>query len=712
MNARAPIAIIVLAAGLVQSGCGPEISAPLPDVAAASSAPAASAPPPPDSATAAAALRELAGAPARVVWVQDLGDGTDTGLESDNLRLMGFDSGDKRGEHAILAAPGNYARPLITPQGDRVIFSDRHARRIMLVHWDGGGLRPLCDGLALAVWMDAAGREWVYYGAEPGRQRLVPAVYRCLVDNPAVIEPVWERTAAGLNNFQLAADGGRAGGVFPWPDCGVADLATGGLRIYGKGCYPALAPDDSGLFWIFDGAHRNLLFFQADTDGRWRVPINTAPEIGGYEVYYPRWSNQARFMVMTGPFKVGTGDNRIRGGGLEVEVYVGRFSADFRRVEQWVRVSYNGRGDFYPDLWVAPAPAGAAAAPAAPRPPPAAAVTPAPWPARRDNLVFIWENRARPNETAGPAGAVIVCGVEPKGRARFGRNFEMLADRGAFTAAPAAARRALAACREAGAMTLELVVTPGAGGPRPAGVICAMGAGSHDWNLLLGERNARLVCMPRRAGGAPGAELDLGALPPGRPNQVSLTCAAGALACRLNGAETFQAALPGVELGAWRDGPLVFGAAPDGSLPWAGLIEGVALYSRALPADEAARNYRAIAQRLAQRSPPPPAATADARLAAAPAIPAPAEIAPYRRALAVNRYQLARKVAGAELEPEFLVAEWVIMDGAVLPEAARTPGRIYRLRLEKFNDHPELEGERLIMEGDAWELPLYYPADG
>ena len=210
---------------------------------------------------------------------------------------------------------------------------DRHNRRIMLVNWDGTGLRAVRTGLALAVWADDAGREWIYYGEESGMQRLVPEVYRCLADNPTTVEPVWERTAVGLNNFQLSGDARRAGGVFPWPECGIAELPGRGLRIYGKGCYPALAPDDSGLFWIFDGAHRNLLFFRADTDERWRVPINTAPEIDGYEVYYPRWSNRARFMVMTGPFKVGTGDNRIRGGGLEVEVYAGRFSADYRRVE-------------------------------------------------------------------------------------------------------------------------------------------------------------------------------------------------------------------------------------------------------------------------------------------------------------------------------------------------------------------------------------------
>jgi hypothetical protein len=692
---------------LLQVGCEPESipqsnPMPSPDGAAATDT------------TSGTNLRELTGLPARAVWIQDLGDGMDTGLESANLRLMGLDSEDGRGERAILSEPANYARPLIMPHGDRVLFSDRHNRRIMLVNWDGTGLRAVRTGLALAVWADDAGREWIYYGEESGMQRLVPEVYRCLADNPTTVEPVWERTAVGLNNFQLSGDARRAGGVFPWPECGIAELPGRGLRIYGKGCYPALAPDDSGLFWIFDGAHRNLLFFRADTDERWRVPINTAPEIDGYEVYYPRWSNRARFMVMTGPFKVGTGDNRIRGGGLEVEVYAGRFSADYRRVEEWRRLSFNNRGDFYPDLWVAPAPATSLpphSAKVAPPTPPASAEPPKLWPTDRARLEFIWENRARPNTITDTDGTALICGVEPTGHARYGRHYEMLISRGAFTAHPAPASRTLKACRTAGAMTLELVAVPAIGGPRPPGVICAVGSDAQGWSLLLGERDTHLACLLRRKDGAPGAEITIGALPPGRPTHISLSYADGVFVCRLNGLESIRTNLPDANLDGWTSEILRFGAAPDGGLIWSGLIEGVALFSRTLTAEEALRNYQAYAQIIARRAPEPDTVTVDARLIHTPDIPAPAEIAPYRRALTVNRYQLVRALEGAEFPADFLVAEWVIMDGAVLPGARRTPDMVYRLRLESFDDHPELEGERLIMEGDVWSLPMYYPPD-
>ena len=59
-------------------------------------------------------------------------------------------------------------------------------------------------------------------------------------------------------------------------------------------------------------------------------------------------------MAMTGPYKVGTGANRIAGGGREVEIYVGRFNDNYTAIESWWRVTNNDRGDFFPDVWVSP----------------------------------------------------------------------------------------------------------------------------------------------------------------------------------------------------------------------------------------------------------------------------------------------------------------------------------------------------------------------
>ncbi len=55
-----------------------------------------------------------------------------------------------------------------------------------------------------------------------------------------------------------------------------------------------------------------------------------------------------------------------------------------------------------------------------------------------------------------------------------------------------------------------------------------------------------------------------------------------------------------------------------------------------------------------------------------------------------------------------LVAHWAILGGESLASAERTVGELYELRLDSFDNRPELEGERLSMESDNLLLPMYY----
>jgi hypothetical protein len=302
-------------------------------------------------------LERLAGARVRVVWTRDLGDGTDILSSGEKLMLMGFDSGDHRGERPILSAPAGYAKPLITPNGDRVVYSKLSDDSVYVVDWDGNDERRLASGFGLTTWRDPRDRrEWVYIGSEKTRRD--PGGYRTItryvIDDPRVSEPVWKGKPVTNNSFQLSRDGRFAGGLFPWPNAGVADLETGTWRRLGDGCWTAFAPDDSHLFWFFDGSHRNLTLVDVDRERRWRVAINGAPGVRGFEVYHPRWTNQPRFLVVTGPYTVGGAENKIRGGGRQVEIFLGRFAADFTSVELWEQVTHNDSADFYPDAWIDP----------------------------------------------------------------------------------------------------------------------------------------------------------------------------------------------------------------------------------------------------------------------------------------------------------------------------------------------------------------------
>ena len=295
------------------------------------------------------------GARMRVVWVQDMGDNRDVFAQGGSLRLMGLDTSDGQGERAILGTPGNYSKPLITPRGDRVVYSDRAQKKVFVVNWDGSGQRAVLGGFALALWRNPAdGREWLYYGAMEGNNgdEYCPAVYRVLLDSPGTPELIWNKTPVSVHSFQVSADGRMAGGLFPWPSGGIAQLPNQSWTKLGSGCWTGLSQDNTYTFWIFDEDHRNLYITNATGGQERTINVSLAPGIGGYEVYHPRWGSHPRIMAMTGPYKVGTKSNRITGGGAEVEVYIGRFDANYRTVEAWQQITRNGRADFFPDVWI------------------------------------------------------------------------------------------------------------------------------------------------------------------------------------------------------------------------------------------------------------------------------------------------------------------------------------------------------------------------
>jgi hypothetical protein len=271
---------------------------------------------------------------------------------------MAFDTEDGRGERAILAERGSYIKPLLIAAGQRVLFTSRQARDadlvVFVVNWDGSGLRKIADGAALAVWQEpSTGRDWLYLGTEnsdtsPGDFKVVS---RFPVDQPSAREIVWNKTPVSGDTLQVSIDGRTAGGLFPWPKAGLATLPNGELRLFGEGCWTALRDAGVPLLWYFDGAHRNVTMVDAGANRRWTVALNQAPGFAGAEVYHPRWANHPRFVAISGPYNQG-GANQVRTGGAQTEIYLGRFRRDYSAVEAWARVTSNGRGDSYPDVWI------------------------------------------------------------------------------------------------------------------------------------------------------------------------------------------------------------------------------------------------------------------------------------------------------------------------------------------------------------------------
>ena len=709
--------MLCLGIAIVLSGCGPRASLGPPQPQVAQN------------------IRALAGAQTRVVWVQDIAQTGDVaGLNGLTTALIGFDTEDGRGERLILTTPGAYTKPLFTAHGDRVVFTQyrrgiprigewnpgdkvmfSRTRRIeaRIVDWDGSGLRTLAPGFAIAVWTDpATGKEWVYVQAGPhrGLELKRNAVYRYPIDEPGDGELVWDETpvdAMGAGSFQLSADGKRAAGLFPWPDAGMLDLEHKVWTRIGSGCWPALAPDNSYRPWIFDGSHRHLLM--ATDTGRItaQVSIVTAEGMSGGEAYHPRWSNEPRILAVTRPYTSQVRKDLARNPG--VEVVLGRFNESYTKVESWVTVTANDRGDYFPEVWVARDPV---RGPFADRVQVVAQAgdRPVVWPGDSGGLVFLWEDGEKKNEVFDvEKQRRRLCRTTLHGFARYGRYKVMkLADGGSFVSDGGASemRAALQASNE---LTVEATVTSAARTAQSASLIQADSPTTRA-DFALVQDGDQLVFTVTNMGRAGPMErrLTLGVIEPGVTRHAAVTYSPyGMLAGYLDGVKVAEVNAEPGGFSDWSMTRLVFGGAEDGRASWTGELDGIAIYSVPLDAQRIARHAALNVARRADRK-PVERAVVRATLRETTPVPSPASIEPYRRCLIVHRYDVEEAISGHVEADRLLVAHWGILDGRTLDEEQPRVGETYVLELEPFDEHGELLSERLDMSTTEFELPLYF----
>jgi hypothetical protein len=101
----------------------------------------------------------------------------------------------------------------------------------------------------------------------------------------------------------------------------------------------------------------------------------------------------------------------------------------------------------------------------------------------------------------------------------------------------------------------------------------------------------------------------------------------------------------------------------------------------------------------------------EARVTLEVPLPTPRDIAPYRNGLLVLEYEVLEVIEGQYDESTLLAAHWVIRDAATLDTAGRPADTVHRMTLEPYATHSELEGERLVMDSDRFDLPLFYDLD-
>lgn len=659
-------------------------------------------------------VESLTGARTRLVWMRDMRDEDKRDKYGSGKRylLMGFDSRDGRGVRPILDETASFFRPLITPDGEQIVFTDRARQMVCAVAWDGSNLREISAGVAGAVWQDSQGRIWVY--GKLGRGEAKPdgvsqeewmkkgPVVRYPLDDPSRVETVWSKSEGDVippGNLQLSAGGDAGSMAMPWPACGVAKFPDVAWIQNGSGCWPAIAPDRSYLSWIFDGSHRVLSMFDPFSARTWPVDLSQAPGFNGARAYHPRWSNHALLMTFTGPYE----DD---GSMTEPwpDVHIAKFLPDFSGMQSWLRITRSEFAEIFPDLWVDGGRTfSSAKSTSGPYP---AALPGEKWPAVKDGLLFLWKNSRLGNAPAQdrlggqPAMAAL------SGEAFFGPEYELVLRNG--SARIDGYDRALAeGIKAAGAFSLEFVLS--AEGPDQTGThdLVSLASGGGRINFTVREERGQLVLLLRGSRTeATGLRVPLFACEPGRKTHVLVSYDGSSFACYANGRKVSGSGLEVGSLDAWNDdAKLVFGESGHGETSaWSGSIEGVAIYARALHETEASR-HAALFRDILQRRPKRESWRVEAELVARRPAPRAEDIAPYRRALVVNRYKLTAGDLPLETDRTFLLAEWALLDGRE-PESFRRNkvGSKRALKLQRFDDHPQLQSERLISEPDEMDI--------
>jgi hypothetical protein len=473
------------------------------------------------------------------------------------------------------------------------------------------------------------------------------------------------------------------------------------------GCEPYFSHDGRWGYWM-GGAGGPINRFELAT--RQISPIVNKddprmPKGRGY-LYFPMASRDGRF------FAFAASPNQHDHDKSDYDVFVARLNPKtLELIGDPVRFTFVPATDRYPDVW-----GGAVEGSGAPKDaPPQTAAKASGWPADRKGLVFLFETGDKQNLVPGPEGETPRSyALRPRGRARLDRYQALVLTGGAYLV-EGADEPLLAACRKTNQLTVEAVVEPDHSNQKGPARIVTFSTDAAQRNFTLGQEGDKLIFRlrtPQTGNNGYNPEVTLGSIAAGVPSHVAVTYRPGELAAYVNGKQIYRGKAVTGDLQNWTAQHLLVGDEFNGERDWAGTLEGVAIYNRALEAAEVERNANGYHHILRSRK-SPPRVEATARLVARSSVPTLDEIKPYRAALVVCKYQVAQVTSGTLNDKEVLVAQWALLDGRAEPVTTLKPGAEVRLTLEPFDQNPQLQ--RYVCKDDfdsdaELELPRYYDA--
>ena len=226
------------------------------------------------------------------------------------------------------------------------------------------------------------------------------------------------------------------------------------------------------------------------------------------------------------------------------------------------------------------------------------------WPGNTDGLVFVWADAKGKNEVRDAAGKVVrTCTVKPRGKATTDERGVMVLGEGGMLA-EGVDEALLAACRKAGQLAIEALITPkDLAQEGPARIITFSEDGYHR-NFTVAQEGADLLLRlrtPKTGENAMNPQTNLVRLAAGKRHHVIVSYEPGRLVCYVDGRRACDTDRVQGDLGNWGPMHLVFGDEWKDPRLWAGRLEGIAIHNRVIGAEEAARRYELAKKRLAGR---------------------------------------------------------------------------------------------------------------
>ncbi|MEX0746138.1 MAG: LamG-like jellyroll fold domain-containing protein [Phycisphaeraceae bacterium] len=344
------------------------------------------------------------------------------------------------------------------------------------------------------------------------------------------------------------------------------------------------------------------------------------------------------------------------------------------------------------------------------------AVVPTTWPTDPGGLVFMWQTGDKPNLVADAAGDhERTYSLEGRGLAKLNHHHAMVLRDGAFVVESAVNERLQAEAQASDQLTIEATITPAHVNQTGPARIVSFSTDTTNRNFTLGQEGSSLVLRLRTPQGGSNAnrpQVSLCTLKIGEPNHIIVTYKPGRMVCYRNGEKVLDTDAVKGGFDPWTSHHLLLGAEYRGGRTWQGELEGVAIYSRFMGADEAGSNAHHYLAQVSAR-PATPRLEVEAELLAVSGMPTLDQISPYRQALVTYEYRLLASAEAGDVQlaegDTIRVMHWAILNGETLPIGKRSAGERHRLQLEPFGHNGQLDA---IYQSDTlpddFDAALFY----